>query len=187
MLSANGQHGLLTCSLRPHLIWGPRDRHLIPRLLARGRAGALRRIGNGENLIDMVYVENAAEAHIQAAEALSADSAVAGRAYFISQGTPVNCWEWIDELLALDNQKPVTKSISLQAAWRIGSALELAHRALRIRSEPRMTRFLAAQLGTSHYFTIDRARRDFGYTPRITTEEGMRRLGEWLSSTAHSC
>ena len=93
--------------LRPHLIWGPRDRHLIPRLLARARSGRLRRVGDGTNLIDMVYVENAAAAHLQAADALSAGSPVAGRAYFISQGEPVNCWDWIDEILALAGLPPV--------------------------------------------------------------------------------
>jgi nucleoside-diphosphate-sugar epimerase len=167
---------LLTCSLRPHLIWGPRDRHLVPRLIARARAGKLRRVGDGQNLIDMVYVENAATAHLQAADALRPGSPVAGRAYFISQGEPVNCWQWIDELLALAGLSPVKKSISAAAAWRVGAAMEVAYRLLRLRAEPRMTRFLAAQLSTSHYFSIARARDDFGYAPAISTSEGMRRL-----------
>src|SRR4029079_416743 len=92
VLAANGQHVLATCSLRPHLIWGPRDQHLVPRLLERARRGQLRRVGDGTNLIDMVYVENAATAHLQAADALTPGSPVAGHAYFISQGEPVNCW-----------------------------------------------------------------------------------------------
>ncbi len=183
VLAANGSHGparqagpTLTCALRPHLIWGPRDRHLIPRLIERACAGKLRRVGDGKNLIDMVYVENAAEAHLQAADALARSSPVAGRAYFISQGEPVNCWQWIDEILVLAGLPKVTKSISAGAAWRIGAALECVHRALGIESEPRMTRFLAAQLSTSHYFDISRARRDFGYAPRVSTAEGMQRL-----------
>jgi len=116
VLQCNGADGLLTSALRPHLIWGPRDRHLVPRLLARARSGRLRRIGNGTNLVDMVYVENAATAHLQAADALTPGSAVAGRAYFISQGEPVNCWQWIDEILSLAGLPPVRKSISLSAA-----------------------------------------------------------------------
>jgi nucleoside-diphosphate-sugar epimerase len=181
VLAANGRNGLLTCALRPHLIWGPRDRHLIPRLIARARSGKLRRVGDGKNRIDMVYVENAAEAHLQAADVLSA-SPVAGSAYFISQGEPVNCWQWIDEVLALAGLPPVRKSISARTAWRIGAALEAMHSVLRMQSEPRMTRFLAAQLATSHYFDIGRARRDFGYAPRISTAEGMRRLAEELQA-----
>jgi nucleoside-diphosphate-sugar epimerase len=179
VLAANGQ-ALLTCALRPHLIWGPRDRHLIPRLIARARTGRLRRVGDGTNRIDMVYVENAAEAHLQAADALRPGSPVAGGVYFISQGGPVNCWRWIDEILALTGIAPVERSISLNTAWRIGAALEVAYRVLGLSSEPRMTRFLAAQLGTSHYFDIRRARHDFGYQPKISTAEGMRRLGEAL-------
>ncbi len=176
VLEANGKGGLLTCALRPHLIWGPRDRHLIPRLLDRARQGRLRRVGDGTNLIDMVYAENAAEAHLLAAGALKPGAPAAGRAYFISQGEPVGCWQWIDELLALAGLPPVTKAISRQAAWRIGWLLEHVWAALRLRSDPPMTRFLAAQLATSHYFDISAARNDFGYVPRISTEEGMRRL-----------
>jgi nucleoside-diphosphate-sugar epimerase len=176
---------LRTCALRPHLIWGPRDKHLIPRLIAKARAGRLRRVGEGTNRVDMIYVENAAEAHLQAADALARDdSPVAGKAYFLSQGEPVNCWEWIDEILALVDLPAVKKSISQASAWRVGAGLEVVYRALRLRSEPPMTRFLAAQLATSHWFDIRAARRDFGYQPRISTAEGMQRLGKWLSQQA---
>jgi 2-alkyl-3-oxoalkanoate reductase len=177
---AAGGNALLTCALRPHLIWGPRDRHLIPRLISRARIGQLRRVGDGTNRIDMVYVENAAHAHLQAADALKPGSPVAGGVYFVSQGEPVNCWRWIDEVLALTGIAPVERSISLKAAWRLGAALEFAYRVLGLSAEPRMTRFLAAQLGTSHFFDIGRARHDFGYHPKISTSEGMRRLGETL-------
>ena len=176
VLAANGVDGLLTCALRPHLIWGPRDRHLIPRLWERARSGQLRRVGDGTNRVDMIYVENAAAAHCQAADALQTGSPVAGRAYFLSQGEPVNCWGWINELLAVGGLPPLKKSISFRAAWRLGGALELAYRLLRLRSEPRMTRFLAAQLAKDHFFDIRRAERDFGYRAEVSTEEGMSRL-----------
>ncbi len=103
-------------------------------------------------------------------------SAVAGRAFYITQGEPVNCWQWIDEILALAGLPPVERSISLKAAWRIGAVMEAVYGALRLGGEPRMTRFLAAQLGTSHYFNIANARRAFNYQPNISTAEGMRRL-----------
>lgn len=186
-----------TCALRPHLIWGPRDTHLIPRLLARARAGRLRRVGDGANLVDITYVENAAAAHVQAADVLAkgvdggtltkaaSDAATevaspGGKAYFIGQGKPVNCWKWIDEILALGGLPPVAKSVSATAAERIGSACESAYRLLRLRGEPPMTRFLAAQLSTSHWFDISAARRDFGYEPKVSTSEGMQRLAAWL-------
>jgi len=181
VLASNGSDGLLTCALRPHLMWGPRDRHLVPRLIARARRGRLRRVGGGENLIDMVYVENAAKAHVQAADALRQGSPVAGRAYFITQGEPVNCWDWINELLALAGLPPVTKSISVGKAWCLGAILEGLYGLLRLRAEPPMVRFLALQLTTSHYFNISRARADFGYEPEVSTTEGMRRLAAALT------
>ncbi len=182
VLAANGSDGVLTCALRPHLIWGPRDRHLIPRLLARARSGRLRRVGEGKNLVDMIYVENAAEAHLQAGDVLRDGSPVAGRAYFLSQGEPVNCWQWINEILALADIPPVKKSISASAAYKVGAVLEAIYRVLGLKGEPPMTRFLAAQLSTHHYFDITRARQDFGYNPSVSTEEGMRRLGAELKS-----
>jgi nucleoside-diphosphate-sugar epimerase len=129
----------------------------------------------------MIYVENAAEAHVQAADALGEiASAVGGKAYFLSQGEPVNCWQWIDEILALVSLPPVRKSTSLAAARRIGLVCEAIWTIAGLRSEPPMTRFLASQLAMSHWFDVTAARRDFGFEPRVSTAEGMRRLGEWL-------
>jgi nucleoside-diphosphate-sugar epimerase len=182
VLRANGQNGLLTCALRPHLIWGPRDQHLIPRLIDRARRGQLRRVGDGTNLIDMVYVENAAHAHVLAADALQPGSTACGKAYFISQGEPVNCWGWLNEVLALAELPPVARSASAKTAWRIGAAMEALYSLLRINIEPRMTRFLAAQLSTSHYFDISAARRDLGYATIVSTSDGMARLREELTS-----
>jgi nucleoside-diphosphate-sugar epimerase len=197
VLAANGDQ-LRTCALRPHLIWGPGDTHLIPRLLARARSGRLRRVGDGTNLVDITYVENAAEAHLLAADALGRESAAtevaapsgrtapsascspAGRAYFISQGEAVNCWQWIDALLKLAGLPPVGKSLTHQTARRLGAGCETVYRMLPLSGEPPMTRFLAAQLATSHWFDITAARRDLGYRPRVSTADGMRRLGEWL-------
>lgn len=185
VLESNGSAGLRTCALRPHLIWGPRDRHLIPRLLARARQGQLRRVGDGTNLIDMVFVENAARAHLLAADALEAGSPVSGRAYFITQGEPVNCWDWIGEILALAGAPTVHKRISFAAAWRLGAVCELAYGLLGVAREPRMTRFLAAQLAKDHYFDIRRAREDFGYAPQVSSAEGLRRLAAtWADGDA---
>jgi nucleoside-diphosphate-sugar epimerase len=185
-LEADGERGLLTCALRPHLIWGPRDQHLIPRLIARARAGQLRQVGDGQNLIDAVYVENAAAAHLLAADALQPGSPVCGNAYFITNGEPVNCWDWINEILALADLPPVKRRISFRAAYAAGAVLEGLWTLLGRTEEPRMTRFLAAQLATSHYFDISAARRDFGYEPRVTMAQGMERLKTWLTGQTAS-
>ena len=183
VLAANGG-SLATCALRPHLIWGPDDPHLIPRLLARARQGRLRRVGDGTNLVDVIWVENAAAAHLQAADALTQpDSPVAGHAYFLSQGAPVNCWEWIDEILALGGLPPVRRSISLATALRIGGLLERGYGWLGSTREPPMTRFLAWQLASSHWFDISAARRDLGFQPLVSTAEGMQRLATWIQAT----
>jgi len=193
VLTAN-QLSFRTCALRPHLLWGPGDTQLIPRLIARARAGRLRRIGEGANLVDITYVENAADAHLQAADALAQDTHgeaaaaagchVAGRSFFLSQGQRVNCWQWINEILALLNLPPVTKSLSYTSAWRLGAFCEVGYHLTGVSAEPPMTRFLAAQLAKSHWFDISAAKRDLGYQPCVSTEEGMCRLGEWLRKTA---
>ena len=170
---------ILTCALRPHLIIGKRDRHLVPRLLQRAKSGRLFRVGDGTNLIDIIFVENAALGHILAAETLTnKDSPVNGNAYFLSQGEPVNCWEWIDELLAMYGLPRVKRSISFSAAWALGWALENIYKYARLKGEPVMTRFLAAQLATTHYLNIAKAKKDFGYAPAVSMAEGMRRLAE---------
>ena len=168
---------LLTCSIRPHLIIGKRDRHLIPRLLARARSGRLFRVGDGTNLIDIIFVENAAWGHIQAAEALThKESPVNGNAYFLSQGEPVNCWDWINEVLIMKGLPKVKRSISFAAAWALGQTLEGWYKCCRLQGEPIMTRFLAAQLAQTHYLNIDKARQDFGYIPLVSMSEGMKQL-----------
>ncbi|MEM7454705.1 MAG: NAD-dependent epimerase/dehydratase family protein [Planctomycetota bacterium] len=182
VLEANDEPSFMTCSLRPHLIWGPGDNHLIPRIVQRAKQKKLRRVGDGTNQVDNIYVENAAHAHVLAAEAMQPGSPVCGSAYFISQGDPVNCWQWINEILELARAPRVKQSISYLWAYRLGYLLETVHGMFDLKGEPRMTRFLAAQLAKSHYYDIGRAKRDFNFYPRVTMSEGMKRLGDWLSS-----
>lgn len=176
VMAANGQQGLLTVALRPHLIWGPGDPHLVPRIIAQARKFKLVRVGEGTNRVDIIYIDNAVEGHIRAWQALEADSPVAGKCYFISDGQPVALWDWINQLLVALRIDPVTKSISYGMARSLGGLLEVIYRVFRLSGEPRMTRFLASQLATSHYFDISRARRDFNYEAIISPEEGMKRL-----------
>ncbi|VAX25290.1 NAD(P)H steroid dehydrogenase-like protein in alkane synthesis cluster [hydrothermal vent metagenome] len=179
VIRANADGKLLTCSLRPHLVWGPRDTNLIPRLITKAKTGRLRIVGDGSNMIDTVYVENAVDAHILALDKLAAPgSPVAGSTYFISQGEPVNCWSWINDVLNRFGLPPVTRKVSFKTAYVAGSVMELAYKGLKIRSEPPMTRFLALQLAKSHYFNIDKARKELGYKPAISMKEGMERLGD---------
>jgi nucleoside-diphosphate-sugar epimerase len=181
VLAANGP-GLRTVALRPHLIWGPGDPHLVPRILAQARAGRLRIVGDGRNRVDMVHVENAADAHVAAERAIAGDGAACGRAYFITNGEPVVLWDWVNALLAALGEEPVRRRVPLGAARAVGAACELAWGILPVPGEPPMTRFIADELAKDHWFSIAAARRDLGYSPRISMAEGtaelVRRLRE---------
>jgi len=171
---------LMTVALRPHLIWGPGDNHLVPRILARGNS--LRRIGRLNPLVDSVYIDNAADAHILAAERLQPGHPICGNAYFISNGEPRPVWDLINAILAAGGKPPVTKSvprvIARTAAWWI----ETRHRLRKRRDEPRITRFVVSELCVAHWFDISAARRDLGYSPTISIDEGLQRLAVWLQS-----
>jgi nucleoside-diphosphate-sugar epimerase len=180
VLAANSS-SLATVSLRPHLIWGPGDNHLVPRIVARGKAGKLRRIGSRPCLVDTVYVDNAARAHLLAGDCLARVGTAAGKAYFISNGEPLPLWEMVNRILACAGLPPVTRSIPAKAAYAIGACCEGIWRTLRLSGEPPMTRFVAREMATSHWFDISAARRDLGYHPEISIDEGLVRLKEWLS------
>jgi len=167
---------LATVSLRPHLIWGPGDNHLLPRLVARANAGQLRRIGSRPTRIDTVYVDNAAEAHLLAADRLQPGSPVAGKVYFISQDEPVPTWEMVNRLLQAVGAPPVTRSVPIWLALALAWGFETAHRLTGNRTEPRLTRFVVHELATSHWFDLSAARRDLGYAPRVSIAEGLERL-----------
>lgn len=176
VLAANNEDSLRTVSLRPHLIWGPRDNHLIPRLIQKARSGRLRRVGDGSNVVSVAYVENAAAAHLQAEMSLRISPRAGGKAYFINERESVNLWGWINLILAKTDLPPVEKTISRSTALRLGGALEGLWNLFRIGGEPPMTRFIAAQLAGSHSYSTAAAERDFGYRPLCSMEEGLRRL-----------
>ena len=176
VLAANCPN-LATVALRPHLIWGPGDPHLIPRLLERARKGKLRRIGRTAKKVDVIHVDNAAHAQILAGDRLEPGSPIAGKAYFLSQGEPVVLWDFINRILERANLPPVQKSISFSMAWTAGMLFEALYRLLRLKGEPPITRFVARQLATAHWFDISAARRDLGYAPLVSTDEGLQQLG----------
>ncbi len=175
---------LRTTALRPHLIWGPGDTNLIPRLVERGRKGLLKKVGSGDNLVDISYIDNVVSAHVKAAVNLEEKGKAAGKAYFISQGEPVNLWKWINNFFLMTGIPPVSKQISFRNARLAGALMETVYNIFNISSEPLMTRFLAEQLAHSHWFSIDAARRDLGYEPTVDITEGMRRTAEWLKTSA---
>ena len=195
VLAANSAE-LRTVALRPHLIWGVGDPHLVPRMLARARAGRLRIVGDGRNRVDMVHVDNAVDAHLLAEAALrqchllgdiaSGPRRADGRAFFITNGEPVMLWNWINDLLRALGEPPVTRKISLGAASALGALCEAAWWMLPVRGEPPMTRFIAAELAKDHWFDLAAARRDLGYTPRISMAAGTAELAAWYQGRGHT-
>ena len=181
VVKAAGQ-GLSTVVLRPHQIWGPGDPHFVPRLIARAKK--LKQIGDGKNLVDTTYIDNAADAHLLAADRLAKNPAISGNTYFISQDEPIPAWDMINAILNAAGLEPVNGVISYRAARTIGAVLEFAYRFLGISKEPLMTRFLADAVAKSHWFDISAAKRDLGYLPEINTAEGLRRLEKWLKNSA---
>lgn len=196
VLAANDGE-LATVSLRPHLIWGPGDGHLLPRLVDRSRRGRLRRIGKGDKLIDAIYIDDAARAHLLADDRLLAERGgeatasgrdcregsvpVAGRAFFITADDPIETWTMVNHLLAAAGEPPVTKSISARAARSGGAILEAIWRLLRLSTEPPMTRWVAEELSTSHWFNVSAAGRDLGYAPQVSLGDGLARLQAWCA------
>jgi len=164
--------------LRPHLIWGPGDNHLVPRIIRRAKR--LVRVGDGKNLVDTVYIDDAARAHLLAMQALLARPGLSGRVYFITQGEPLPLWEMIDRILAAAGKGPVKRRMSRPSARVLGAVLERVYSALRLKSEPPMTRFVADELAAAHWFDITAARRDLGYEPRTSIRQGLERLAAWL-------
>jgi nucleoside-diphosphate-sugar epimerase len=175
VLHANNTN-LSTVAIRPHLIWGPGDPHLVPRLLEKARKNKLVQVGDGNNKVDILYIDNAVSAHLRACESLLGDANISGKAYFVSDGKPVVLWDWINQLLVQMGKPIVSRKISYKNAMRLGAFLEGVYGLFEIKSEPPMTRFLASQLSTSHYFDISRAKKDFNYEPLVSHEEGMRKL-----------
>ena len=180
VLKANSSD-LATCSLRPHLIWGPGDNHLIPRIVDRAQRGQLRIIGEGKNKVDTVFVHNAALAHVLAAEKLSPNSPVAGKAYFITNDEPRVLWEIINDILKAAGEPPITRHVPKALAYAAGWVFETVYGLFGIQSEPRMTRWVASELTTNHWFDISAAKTDFGYQPVVSIDEGMDKLAKWFS------
>jgi nucleoside-diphosphate-sugar epimerase len=167
---------LSTTALRPHLIFGPGDLNLVPRVLEAAKSGKLRIVGDGENLVDVTYVENASLAHVMALEKLCPESPIAGKAYFLGQG-PLKLWGFTNELLKRSGVSPVTSKIPFRVAYLIGYLIEVMLNIFgRFDVDPPMTRFIALQLSKSHFYDHKNLENDLGFTPKYSIEEGLDKL-----------
>lgn len=179
VLDANSE-SLKTVSLRPHLIWGVGDPHLIPRVIERAKANKLKLVKIKNKHIDACYVENAASAHVKAFNELLGKGKCSGKAYFISNNEPMPISELINKILTAAEMTPVKRFVSPKVAYIVGSVLENTYKLLRIKKEPLMTKYVAKQLSVSHWYDLSAAKNDFGYEASISTEVGMKKLKENL-------
>ena len=176
VIASNGNNNLKTVALRPHLIWGPGDTHLIPEIIQKAKKGQLVKVGNKRNIVDFTYVENVADAHLQACDKLLTNPVVAGAVYFISQEEPIHLWDFINILLKRLDIPQVNRRISTTIAYSIARVYEIVYRKLPLKGKPRVTRFLVGQLACSHYFNISKAKHELDYSPKVSTADGLDRL-----------
>ncbi len=184
VLAANDIEGLRTCALRPHLIWGPGDPHLVPQVIRAARTGRLRRIRDCDPLISTAHVHNVVSAHLLAERALQTKTAAAGEAYFICDADPIGIWTWIDQLLTTAGLPVVQNSMSARRAWWLGVACEQLYAITGRTREPPMTRFLARQLSVPHHYRHDKATRLLGYEPMIARSTGLAEIASELAECA---
>lgn len=174
-------HGasLATVAIRPHIVWGPGDTSLLPRLLER--APRLRKIRGPEKKTDVTFIDDAVRAHLLGADGLlSSPESVSGKAYFVSTGEPIEIWTFIDRVLQAAGKPAITKTASPRAAMAAGWVMEKIHAWTGARGEPRLSRWIVRELTCSHWFDISASRRDLGYEPTVSIDEGMARLSQWV-------
>ena len=173
---------LRTVAIRPHLVFGPQDGSLLPRIVDRARRGRLRIVGPGDSPISVAYVENVAAAHRQAADELAGEARCGGRAYFINEPEALTTKVWINRLLGMAGQPPCERHVSPRVAYAAGATLETLWRLTGKTTEPPMTRFVAKQLSEPHSFRIDAAVRDFGYAPPVDWNTALARTSDWAAA-----
>lgn len=172
ILSANGAD-LKTISLRPHLVWGPGDRHLIPGILEKARTGRLRQIGDNSNYVDTTYIDNYTDAQLCALDALTGRKNVDGRAYFITNGEAVKVWDFVNAICKVYGLPPIHKKMNREIAYALAWALESVNKVFLPGKEPLLTRFIIDELCNSHWFDISRAKEQLGYAPAVSMQAGM--------------
>ena len=182
VLSAHNPKGMRTLALRPHLVWGHGDPHLLPRVISKHRAGKLKIVGDGKNRVDLTHLDNVVHAHLCALRSMVSDRQLGGKAYFVGQGEPVLLWDWLNEIFSELGLPRLEKSVSYGTAYRLGHLIEGIWALFSLAGDPPMTRFVATQLAHDHWFSSLAAEKDLGYRPLIDMEEAMGKTLPWLKT-----
>lgn len=181
MVQGAASDALPVVIIRPHLVWGPGDTQLVGRIVERARAGRLALVGDGAALIDTTYIDNAASALVAALDAVAPGAACLGQSYVIANGEPRPVAELVAGICRAAGVDIAPRRVPRRLAVGAGALVERVW-ALRGEQagEPPLTRFLAEQLGTAHWFDPRPARRDLGWEPTVTIDEGFARLAAWF-------
>ncbi len=188
LILSSASSNFFTAAIRPHLIFGPGDKQLIPKVIKAHIEQKLKIIGDGNNLVDVSFIDNVIDAHLKLLlQMLTDPKKVSGKPYFIGQNSPVKLWDFTNTIFDGIGLKPVTKKIPLKTAYYLGATIEVFFKILNIKNyDPPMTRFIALQLGKSHYFSHQNAINDFGYEEVVSTEEGLKLLiDDYRSGKSH--
>ncbi len=177
---AASDDSLAVVAIRPHLVWGPGDTQLVGRIIERARAGRLALVGDGAALIDTTYIDNAASALVATLDAIGQGAHCAGRAYVIANGEPRPIRELLVGICRAAGIDIEPRTVPRRLALSAGSIIERVWQLRRATTEPPITRFLAEQLGTAHWFDPRPARDDLGWAPTITIDEGLALLAASL-------
>ncbi|WOF22612.1 NAD-dependent epimerase/dehydratase family protein [Microbacterium betulae] len=160
-------------AVRPHLVWGPGDTQLVGRIVERARRGRLPLLDGGTALIDSTYVDNAASGIVAA---LDRTEQAHGRAYLLTNGEPRPVGELLAGICLAAGVRPPAWSVPAGLARAAGSVVERVWAVRPGADEPPMTRFLAEQLSTAHWFDLRDTRRDLAWSPSVSIDEGLSRL-----------
>jgi nucleoside-diphosphate-sugar epimerase len=155
---------------------------LVGRIVERARAGRLALVGGGRALVDTTYIDNAVCALVAAVDAVAPDALCSGRAYVIANGEPRPIRDLIAGICAAAGVEFAPRDVPLAVGTRVGAAVERVWPLLRRHDEPPLTRFLAEQLGTAHWFDPRPAARDLAWTPTVSIDEGLGRLADWYAN-----
>ena len=180
-LAANGHGGLLTCAIRPGGIYGPGEALVFPRVVEECARGLYRvKIGDGRALSDNTYVENLVDGEIEAARHLLPGSPVCGQAYFVTDGRPINYFDFFRPVVEALGFRHPERFLPASALHALMTGWELLHRWLEPLGVPRppLLALEVRKIAISHWSRIDKAGRDFGWRPRVSPEEGIARMVE---------
>jgi sterol-4alpha-carboxylate 3-dehydrogenase (decarboxylating) len=189
ILKSNASDGVLTCAIRPHVVFGPGDERFLPTILSRARSGRLKyAVGMKRKLSDFTYAGNLIDALLLADDKLRPGSPVGGNAYFITNGEPMGFWDFVGQVLERLRLPPIRRRVPFPIAYAVAAAYEAADtmRGGTLNSENGLSRFAVRYMCTHHYFSIERARHDLGYVPAVSIADGIERTAQHLEQVGQA-